>query len=130
MFSEQIKKLIDSEIIQNSDFVNIDKSDIECFAMGINKIELRIIDCAIDNIAKNFRDALREVKNENTDYELSKLLFLVNLSNQSAIAMKEFLFVEDLLGDYGDNIECIWGVSVDKRMSIETFRLIILYGFK
>ena len=31
MFSERIKNIVDSEIIQNSDFVNIDKYDIEQF---------------------------------------------------------------------------------------------------
>ena len=43
MFSERIKNIVDSEIIHNSDYVNIDKYDIEQFKRNVDRIELELI---------------------------------------------------------------------------------------
>lgn len=128
MLNDHIRQIIENEILQNSDFINIDNTDIEHFIKDVNKIEVKSFECTVDEISNNFNSSLLDIQNNNIGYKLSKLLFLIKLSELKAISLVDLSFIEKIKDDYNDNIECIWGMSVDNLMSSKVVKLIVLYG--
>lgn len=128
MLNDHIRQIIENEILQDSDFINIDSTDIEHFIKDINKIEVKSFECTVDEISNNFNQSLLDIQNNNIGYKLSKLLFLIKLSDLRAISLEDLSFIEKMKDDYSDNIECIWGMSVDNLMSSKVVKLIVLYG--
>ena len=128
MLNDYIRQIIENEILQNSDFINIDSTDIEYFIKDINKIELKSFECTVDEIANNFNNSLLDIQNNNIDYKLSKLLFLVKLSDLKAISLEDLSFIEKVKDNYNEDIECIWGMSVNNLISSKVVKLIVLYG--
>lgn len=129
MLNENLEKLINSDIFLKTDFVNIDKSDVEFFINNVDRVELRIIECRTEELVEKFRAILQDVKNGNLKYDFSALLFIVNFSEQISIKIEDFLFIDDLLDVCGDNVDCVWGMSVNKRLSSEILSLKVLFGF-
>lgn len=126
MFSERIKNIVDSEIIQNSDFVNIDKYDIEQFKRNIDKVELELIECRVEDIATMFKNALSKLIAEIVGYKLSKLLFVIKTSEESLITMNDLSFITEIEECDGG---IVWGMSIDRRLPQNKVKIIILCGF-
>lgn len=126
MFSERIKNIVDSEIIQNSDFVNIDKYDIEQFKRNIDKMELELIECRAENIATMFKNTLSKVISERVEYKLSKLLFVIKTSEGTLITMNDLSFISEIEQCDGG---IVWGMSIDRRLPQDKVKIIILCGF-
>lgn len=126
MFSERIKNIVDSEIIQNSDFVNIDKSDIEQFKRNVDKVELELIECRTEDIALMFKNTLSKIIAESVEYKLSKLLFVIKTSKESLITMNDLSFITEIEECDGG---IVWGMSIDRRLPQNKVKIIILCGF-
>ena len=126
MFSERIKNIVDSEIIQNSDFVNIDKSDIEQFKRNVDKVELELIECRTEDIALMFKNTLSKIIAESVKYKLSKLLFVIKTSKESLITMNDLSFITEIEECDGG---IVWGMSIDRRLPQNKVKIIILCGF-
>lgn len=129
MLSENLENFINSDLFPKTDFVNIDKSDVEFFINNVDMVDLRTIECSIEEVVEKFRVILQEVKNDNLKYDFSALLFIVNFSDQINIKIEDFLFVDNLLDVCGDSVDCIWGMSENKQLCSGFIGLKILFGF-
>ena len=126
MLGKDIMRVIECEILDNSDFVNIDKSDIEQFKRNIDKVKLELIECRVDDIATMFKNTLSKVISERVEYKLSKLLFVIKTSEETLITMNDLSFISE-------SEECdggiVWGMSIDRRLPQDKVKIIILCGF-
>ena len=68
MLSENLENFINSDLVPKTDFVNIDKSDVEFFINNVDMVDLRTIECSIEEVVEKFRVILQEVKNDNLKY--------------------------------------------------------------
>lgn len=126
MLGKDIMRVIECEILDNSDFVNIDKYDIEQFKRNIDKVELELIECRAENIATMFKNTLSKVISERVEYKLSKLLFVIKTSEGTIITMNDLSFISEIEECDGG---IIWGMSIDRRLPQDKVKIIILCGF-
>lgn len=119
-------RVIECEILDNSDFVNIDKSDIEQFKRNIDKVKLELIECRVDDIATMFKNTLSKVISERVEYKLSKLLFVIKTSEETLITMNDLSFISEIEECDGG---IVWGMSIDRRLPQDKVKIIILCGF-
>lgn len=126
MLGKDIMRVIECEILDNSDFVNIDKYDIEQFKRNIDKVELELIECRAENIATMFKNTLSKVISERVEYKLSKLLFVIKTSEGTLITMNDLSFISEIEECDGG---IIWGMSIDRRLPQDKVKIIILCGF-
>ena len=126
MLGKDIMRVIECEILDNSDFVNIDKYDIEQFKRNIDKVELELIECRAENIATMFKNTLSKVISERVEYKLSKLLFVIKTSEGTLITMNDLSFISEIEECDGG---IIWGMSIDRRLQQDKVKIIILCGF-
>lgn len=127
MLGKDIMRVIECEILDNSDFVNIDKSDIEQFKRNIDKVKLELIECKADNIATMFKNTLSKVISGKVEYKLSKLLFVIKTSEGTLITMNDLSFISEIEECDGG---IVWGMSIDRRLPQDKVKIIILCGFK
>lgn len=126
MLGKDIMRVIECEILDNSDFVNIDKSDIEQFKRNIDKVKLELIECRADDIATMFKNTLSKVISERVEYKLSKLLFVIKTSEETLITMNDLSFISEIEECDGG---IVWGMSIDRRLPQDKVKIIILCGF-
>ena len=126
MLGKDIMRVIECEILDNSDFVNIDKSDIEQFKRNIDKVKLELIECRADDIATMFKNTLSKVISERVEYKLSKLLFVIKTSEGTLITMNDLSFISEIEECDGG---IVWGMSIDRRLPQDKVKIIILCGF-
>ena len=126
MLGKDIMRVIECEILDNSDFVNIDKSDIEQFKRNIDKVKLELIECRVDDIATMFKNTLSKVISERVEYKLSKLLFVIKTSEETLITMNDLSFISEIEECDGG---IVWGMSIDRRLPQDKVKIIILCGF-
>lgn len=127
MLGKDIMRVIECEILDNSDFVNIDKSDIEQFKRNIDKVKLELIECKADDIATMFKNTLSKVISGKVEYKLSKLLFVIKTSEGTLITMNDLSFISEIEECDGG---IVWGMSIDRRLPQDKVKIIILCGFK
>lgn len=126
MLGKDIMRVIECEILDNSDFVNIDKYDIEQFKRNIDKVKLELIECRAENIATMFKNTLSKVISERVEYKLSKLLFVIKTSEGTLITMNDLSFISEIEECDGG---IVWGMSIDRRLPQDKVKIIILCGF-
>lgn len=126
MLGKGIMRVIECEILDNSDFVNIDKSDIEQFKRNIDKVKLELIECRAEDIATMFKNTLSKVISERVEYKLSKLLFVIKTSEGTLITMNDLSFISEIEECDGG---IVWGMSIDRRLPQDKVKIIILCGF-
>ena len=126
MLGKDIMRVIECEILDNSDFVNIDKYDIEQFKRNIDKVKLELIECRAENIATMFKNTLSKVISERVEYKLSKLLFVIKTSEGTLITMNDLSFISEIEECDGG---IVWGMSIDSRLPQDKVKIIILCGF-
>lgn len=126
MLGKDIMRVIECEILDNSDFVNIDKSDIEQFKRNVDKVKLELIECKAEDIATKFKNSLSKVISERDEYKLSKLLFVIKTSEGTLITMNDLSFISEIEECDGG---IVWGMSIDRRLPQDKVKIIILCGF-
>ena len=121
MLGKDIMRVIECEILDNSDFVNIDKSDIEQFKRNIDKVKLELIECRAEDIATMFKNTLSKVISERVEYKLSKLLFVIKTSEGTLITMNDLSFISEIEECDGG---IVWGMSIDRRLPQDKVKII------
>ena len=130
MLTKHIKHIIKSEILCDSYFTNIDRTDIEHFKQGLIKIEDISVESDIVEIEKIFMKTLSDIKEKNAEMTCAKILFVLKFSEQTILTMDDLSFIDEAMDDKDGGLECIWGMSVDNEIPQGQIKLIVLFGFK
>lgn len=130
MLTKHIKHIIKSEILCDSYFTNIDRTDIEHFKQGLIKIEGISVESDIVEIEKIFVKTLSDIKEKNAEMKCAKILFVLKFSEQTILTMDDLSFIDEAMDNEDGSLECIWGMSVDNEIPQGQIKLIVLFGFK
>ena len=126
MITEETKKVIVSEILENPGYINIDNSDIDSFKRELKKIDHRSFECSINEVELMFKSAFLSATDDNRVYELSRVLFVIKLSSEHSFTIENMTFVNEVIGDCIQDIDCLWGMSIDDRVPREKIKIVVL----
>lgn len=121
-------EFIEHELLNTQGFINIDQHDVDHFKRGLMKIEGVSVECDIAEIETTFMKTLSEVKAKNAEMQCVKILFVIKFSEQVVLTMDELAFINEAIDR--EDVEWIWGMSVDNEIPKDKLKIIALCGFK
>lgn len=119
-------KLID--VVQSSEFINIDRNDINRFFEGISHIDIVISSGDTCQICTLLRDSIYSIQANNENKSIVKLLFIIRLPKGNNFLRENVVGVYDVIEHLDNKIDITWGISTSDYIQEQQVELIFVFG--
>lgn len=120
-------KLLD--IVQSSEFINIDRNDINRFFETVNHIDMVTSSGMTEDISTLFRDSIYSIQEKNKQKSISRILFIIRLAKSNNFLIDNVKGIYDIIEHLENETEITWGISTCNYMQEQQVELVLVAGF-
>ena len=117
------------EILSSQGFINIDQNDIDRFRANVKNFDAEKVSGKDEEVGVILDNAISSIKKRNDGKQIKRLLFVIRLPQENNF-MEHISNVRDVVGNFGDEFECIWGFSTIDSLQGNEIELIVVLGFQ
>lgn len=117
------------DVLQSSEFINIDQNDINRFFDGVSQIDMVISSGNSCDIRTLILDSINSIQDRNINKCISKILFIIRLPKGNNFLIENVEGVYEIIEFIDNEVEITWGISTWDYLQEQQVELIFIVGF-
>lgn len=117
------------DVLQSSEFINIDQNDITRFFDGVSQIDMVISSGNSCDIRTLILDSINSIQDRNINKCISKILFIIRLPKGNNFLIENVEGVYEIIEFIDNEVEITWGISTWDYLQEQQVELIFIVGF-
>ncbi len=129
MKQENVNKIL-SELVDNNGFVNVGKNEVDKLKENVDIVDAIKVNGKYEQIGDLLSKAISTLEDENRGRIVKKILFVIKIPVDSNYITENMSQIYNVLDTFGEDCECIWGISTNEKLQGEYIELIVAVGLK
>lgn len=126
---EELCDMIENDIIKPAGYVSIDYHDIYTTLTGVAELDGVKVAGARNEFEQLLNDVTARLQAAHDGATLTKILIHLTAGNDANIQIEELQPMRELIAQFNDNVQVVWGFSTDNNQDANIIKICLLAGF-
>lgn len=127
MKQDEVNELL-KEAIESEGFLNLDQNDIEKLKNDVDSVDAIKVSGKNEQVGDLLSEAISTLEETNREKIIRKLLFAIRLPAENEFLMENMSKVHEVLDMLDEDVECVWGISINDKLKDDNLELIVSVG--